>query len=204
MQSRAVNEADETEDVEIISRILQGQINDFEILLNRYRGYVCKIVSGFLPADEVPDISHEVFVKVYGSLPQFDLRTSFKKWLAGIAIHRCYDYWREHYRHREIPVSALTEDHQKWVEEIVASQARDAFARTETRKEAREILQWAMAELSPEDRMVLTLVYLEGLSVTEAAKSLGWSMINVKVRAHRSRAKMRKRIEALLEGDGRT
>ena len=181
-------EADEAEDIEIINRVLRGRVDDFEILLERYRGYVFKIVSGFLPLDEVREISHDVFVEVYRSLPNFDFRTSFRKWLAGIAIHLCHDYWRKHYRNREIPLSSLSEEYQNWVEGVLAAQSEHAFGGNEQRKEAREVLQWALAGLSAEDRMVLILVHLEGLTAKEAAELLGWSMVNVKVRAYRSRS----------------
>ncbi|BDV43599.1 hypothetical protein GURASL_25220 [Geotalea uraniireducens] len=193
---------DETGDHEIISGILAGRPDDFALLLARYRGYVFKIVSGNVPPEAVEDLAHEVFVDAYRSLAGFDVRTSFKKWLAGIAVHRCYDYWRERYRNREVPMSALTEDHLAWVDGVLADRARGAFAGAEMRREAREVLQWALAGLSAEDRMVLTLVHLEGLPVKEAAALLGWSVISVKVRAHRSREKMRRRIVAMLEEGG--
>jgi len=199
-ERRKWDDSDKTEDKEIIGRILGGRINDFEILLNRYRGYVFKIVSGILPAEAVEDLAHDIFVEVYKSLARYEDRASFKKWLAGIAIHLCYDYWRDHYRNLEIPVSSLTEDHRQWIDHVVVSQAEITFESLESQKEAREILQWAMAWLSAEDRIVLILVHLEGLSVKEAAKALGWSTINVKVRAHRSREKLRKRIASMIEG----
>ncbi len=55
-----------------------------------------------------------------------------------------------------------------------------------------EVLEWALGKLSAEDRMVLELVYLEGLSCKEAAKQLGWTLANVKVRSFRSRNKLKK------------
>jgi RNA polymerase sigma-70 factor (ECF subfamily) len=54
-----------------------------------------------------------------------------------------------------------------------------------------EVLDWALGQLSPENRLVLSLVHLEGRTVREAADLLGWSMINVKVRCHRARQKLR-------------
>lgn len=198
-QSQISDEANSSTDDEIIGRILHGQIDDFEILLNRYRGYVFKIVSGFLPPEAVLDFSHEIFVEVYQSLSRYEDGTTFKKWLAGVTINCCHDYWRTHYRNLEIPLSSLTEKHQEWIDNVAASQSMDAFSSDKMQKEAREILQYAMAGLSSKDRLLLTLVHLEGLSIKEAAGILGWSTINVKVRAHRSREKMRKRIGTMLE-----
>jgi RNA polymerase sigma-70 factor (ECF subfamily) len=58
-------------------------------------------------------------------------------------------------------------------------------------------LQWALGRLSPENRLVVTLVHLDGHSIREAAALLGWSMINVKVRAHRARRALRNILEEL-------
>lgn len=202
MKSHVASAAEETDDGEIVRRVLQGQVDEFETLLVRYRGYVMKIVSGFLPAEAVADFAQDIFVEVFKSLPAYGKRHDFKNWLAGLTIRRCYDYWRHHYRNMEIPASALTEDHAQWVEKVATTGARDAFSQSEAQAEARDLLQWAMAALSAKDRMVLTLVYLEGFSVKEAAGLLGWSPVNVKVRAHRSRMKLKQRIAAMLEGDG--
>jgi RNA polymerase sigma-70 factor (ECF subfamily) len=57
------------------------------------------------------------------------------------------------------------------------------------------VLKYALNKLSPEDRMVIELVYLEGLSGKEAAELLGWSLANVKVRLFRSRKKLQKLLE---------
>jgi RNA polymerase sigma-70 factor, ECF subfamily len=46
--------------------------------------------------------------------------------------------------------------------------------------------------------MVVTLVHLEGRSVREAAELLGWSVVNVKVRAYRVRQQLRKILDTLL------
>ena len=70
-------------------------------------------------------------------------------------------------------------------------------------KEAGEILEWALERLSPEDRMVLELVYLEGLSGKEAAAQLGWSVANVKIRSFRSRRRLEKLLKGALEEEAR-
>jgi RNA polymerase sigma-70 factor (ECF subfamily) len=66
-------------------------------------------------------------------------------------------------------------------------------------RETRDLLQKALAHLSPENRMVVTLVHLEGYSVREAAELLGWTVVNVKVRAHRARQQLRNILEPLIE-----
>ena len=76
----------------------------------------------------------------------------------------------------------------------------DSLRESESRKEAGELLDWALSRLSAENRMVLELLYLEGLSVKEAADLLGWSVANVKVRAFRSRRILEKLLKGIMSG----
>ena len=192
--------ADEPEDGAVVEKVLCGCTDDFEILLTRYRGYIFKIVSGLLPPDAVADSCQEIFIDIFRSLNNFDQRKNFRKWIAGIAVHRCHDYWRMKYRNREIPESELTAEHRDWVASITDNLAREHFDQIQQQKEAREIIQHALAGLSAKDRIVLTLVHLEGLPVKEVAEILDWSLVNVKVRAHRSRTRLHKVLSAMLEG----
>jgi RNA polymerase sigma-70 factor (ECF subfamily) len=86
----------------------------------------------------------------------------------------------------------LADGHHRWIEQMLAAQSEDQFRDQVQKREAAEVLEWALKQLSPENRAVLTLVHLEGRSVREAAQLLGWSVINVKVRAHRARQAVRK------------
>jgi RNA polymerase sigma-70 factor (ECF subfamily) len=61
--------------------------------------------------------------------------------------------------------------------------------------EAGELLHRLLQELSPRDRLVLTLRYLEELSVKETAARTGWSQSMVKVQAHRARGRLEKLFE---------
>jgi RNA polymerase sigma-70 factor (ECF subfamily) len=58
-----------------------------------------------------------------------------------------------------------------------------------------ERLHAALAQLSAKERLVITLLELEERSVQEIAELTGWSMGNVKVRAFRARAALRKLLE---------
>jgi RNA polymerase sigma-70 factor (ECF subfamily) len=107
-------------------------------------------------------------------------------------VRTCYDYWRKHYRYREIPMSSLSEAHREWLDRILSDVSVTSWEDVSRRREAREILDWGLNQLSAADRMVLELVYLEGESVKEAARLLGWSVANVKVRAFRARRKINK------------
>ncbi len=189
----------ETHDNEIIKRILDGNTDEFELLLKRYQGFVFGIVTRHIPHEMAEEIAHNVFIKVYNSLPTFKSKTPFKHWLSKITVRTCYDYWRKQYNSRETAMSSLTEKHDKWLETVITSRSSEFFEKEEFIKETRETLNWALGKLSASERMVLSMVYLEGLSVRETAARRSWSVVNVKVRSHRARKKLRKHLVKLLE-----
>ena len=60
---------------------------------------------------------------------------------------------------------------------------------------ARLLVELLLARLSAADRFLLVLLEAEGWSVAEIAERLGWSQVNVKVRAHRARRRLRRVLE---------
>ncbi len=193
------NESRKPTDAEIVFQVLAGHINAFESLVKRHRALVQKIVGRHVPYHDVEETAQDVFVRAYRSLPTFKGKSDFGHWLSSIAVKTCYDYWRKAYRSREVPMSSLTEKHHRWVEEVISAESEDPVDETGSQKEARELLNWALGKLSAQDRMVVDLIYLEGRSGKEAADLLGWSVANVKVRSFRSRRKLQKILEGIID-----
>jgi RNA polymerase sigma-70 factor (ECF subfamily) len=185
------NSSSKPSDAEIVRQVIEGEINAFESLLLRYKDHVLEVVKKHVPYNEVEETAHNVFVRAYQSLSTFKERSSFKQWLSTIAVRACYDFWRKQYRSRELPMSSFMEEHQEWLEKVTSNRSGQSFDDKDSQRKAKELLDWALDRLSPEERMVLELVYLEGLSGKEAADLLGWSIANVKVRSLRARRKLR-------------
>ena len=179
-------------DTEIIRQVLDGKINAFELLLERYQQHVLRIVKKHVPFDLVEEVAHDVFVRVYQALPSCKQPERFPQWLSAVAVRTCYDFWRERYRKREVPMSSLSEQQQRWVDRVISTQSQEAQARHDKDQDGHEALCWALSKLSAEDRMVVELVHLEGYSHKDAANFLGWSVTNVKIRAFRARKQLHK------------
>jgi RNA polymerase sigma-70 factor (ECF subfamily) len=190
---------DGPQDSEIIARVRNGEVNAFETLVHRYTPAVFGIVSRHAPRDRAEELVQDTFVEAFRSLGTYSRKAPFSHWLSRIALRRCYSFWRSHRRTAEIPMSSLSEESENWMNHLLAARSREAFEAEAARSEAAEVLTYALGSLSPKDRMVLTLVHLEGHSVQEAADLTGWTVVSVKVRAHRSRAKLRKSILDLLD-----
>ena len=186
-------------DAEIVRQVIAGDVNAFEHLLEKYQTLVLRIVKKHAPRDQVKDLTQEAFIRVYQSLPTFQGGNSFQHWVSTIAARTCYDFWRKYGRSREIPVNFLDAGHQTWLEAALFDKSSQTFHEIGREREAGEILDWALDKLSAEDRIVLELVYLEGQSVKEAARLLGWSIAKVKVRSFRSRRKLHKLLSRQME-----
>lgn len=187
------------DDAAVIDRVLAGDTNAFELLMIKYEGVVLNRVRRHIPDEARQDVLQDVFIRAYRSLGTCRNKDGFGAWLASIAVRTCYDFWRKRYRRKEMAASTLTTAQQGWLDKMSAQQGSDDYQRQLARKEAREVLEWALSRLSPEDRMVLELVHLQELSVKETAQLLDWSVVNVKVRAHRSRKKLKEIIEGLTD-----
>jgi RNA polymerase sigma-70 factor (ECF subfamily) len=186
-------------DAEIIAQVIEGNVNAFETLMNRYRDMVLKIVKKRVPFSNLEETAQDVFIRAYQSLPTFKGKSNFSQWISSIAVKTCYDYWRKAYRSQEVSMSSLSEQHQNWLEEAVSDPSESSLDEKVVQKEGLELLDWALGQMSPEDRMVLELVYLEGLSGKEAANILGWSLANVKIRSFRSRRKLEKLLSGFMK-----
>jgi RNA polymerase sigma-70 factor (ECF subfamily) len=184
-----------TDDTFVVNRIINGDVNSFEILMDRYQDHVCRIVGKHIPRNYAQEVAHDTFVQAYQSLGRFKGTGSFQHWLSKIAIRCCYDFWRNYYQKKENQVYPLPDDYRNWVDHLIANQSLESAAE---RIETRDLLQWALRHLSPSERMVLTLTHLDGYSVAEAAEFMGWSVMRVKVQAHRARKKLRKILAGIL------
>jgi RNA polymerase sigma-70 factor (ECF subfamily) len=192
LKTGSSHEAEQPGDEEVIRRVLDGDVDSFEHLLNRHRGRVFGIVSRHVPPSEIEEVAHEVFIRAFKSLGTFRHESNFQHWLSAIAVRTCHDFWRSRYRSREISISGLSQPHQKWLEHVIAEESSTSFADEVNRKEAGEVLRWALDQLPGKDKVILELLYFQEYSIKETAKLLGYTQSTVKVRSYRSRQKLQK------------
>ena len=165
----------------------------FAELVRRHQTRVFAILHRYeRDAHRVEDLAQETFLKAWRALPQFDGRAPFEHWISKIATHTALDHLRRGQRRQnEVSLSELGEDALDWLrsEEKDGPEARSAA----------EILELAMHELSPLDRVVITMQEIEGRSIKEIAEAIGSSHIAVRVRAMRARAKLKRALEKLAK-----
>ncbi|MCX8012392.1 MAG: sigma-70 family RNA polymerase sigma factor, partial [Desulfobacterota bacterium] len=183
----------------VIQRVISGEVNLFSYLVLKYLNYVFNVVEKHIPHNWVEEIAHEVFVKAYQSLATFKHKGDFKHWLTAIAIKTCYAFWRKEYRRCEIPMNSCAEEDRDCLKKIIAQKSNQATREENFRQEIQELLNHALARLSPEERLVLEMAYFEGLPIKKVANLLGWTVVRVKVSLFRSRKKLRNIISRWLK-----
>lgn len=186
------------EDRDIIQDILDGEIDKFELLVEKYRKSVFLVVGKRIPAQDHEIVAQDVFIKAFKGLPGFDLKRPFENWLVTIAMRTCFDYWRKASKGFNNATPSIEEEHDDWIERAGKAKSIETFEKEVSRKETLEVLDLVMQNLSAEDRMLLELVYFEGWKLKDVATLLGWKLSKAKVRAMRSRNLLREQIGEFL------
>jgi len=173
-----------------IRRTLQGDGDAFARLIQRYEDEIGRYMWRFT-RDRLQweELVHEVFVQAFTSLRTYKRRAPLVHWLRRIATRVGYGWWRR--RGDATVITSLASD--DWANALAVEDTSLAAA------EAGELVHLLLAKLSTRDRLVLTLVYLEGCPVAEAAELAGWSKTMTKVQLHRARGRLRKLLEERAE-----
>jgi len=184
-------------ELKVINSVLDNNIDDFTVLVNKYRSRVFALVAKRIPVNDIEDVAQEAFVRAFKSLDTFSRKKPFENWLSIITLRTCCDYWRKNARRKEFTMASDNPEHLKWLESIASNLASEKHVRSVNNKDVRELLNWTLGKLSIEDRTLIEMIYFEGRSMKEAAEILEWGNSKTKVRAMRARSKMREILEKL-------
>lgn len=163
----------------------RGDGDAYRRLVRQHQGAIAEQMRRFSRDPGVlEELVQDVFVEAYRGLGGYRGSGAWLHWLRKIAVRVGYRYWK---RNRGRPeVTLRDEDWQRLRGELPApDEAADAA----------ELVHGLLALLGPSDRLILTLLHLEGCSMAEAAARAGWSHVGAKVRAFRARLRLKKLIE---------
>lgn len=179
----------EPSDSELIAAVLKGDAASFEPLITKYQPRVFATARRYARREsEIEDIVQEVFLKAFQKLNTFRGDAPFEHWLMRLAVRTCYDFLRGHQRNREMSFTEISEPEEDWLERFVANPDKA----DDKADAARQLVNKILDQLSPANKLVITLLEIEDRSVKEISDLTGWSVPLVKVRAFRARAEMKK------------
>lgn len=181
---------------EIIRSVLRGNVNDFEKLVTAYEKNVYSLALRMVgDPEDAADMTQETFIKAYRSLSSFRGDSKFSSWLYRIASNVCLDFLRSRSRHPQASLSSSDEDGRTAFE--LPDMSRNPEEQL-MKKLSMEAVRRGLEQLPEQQRQILVLRELGGLSYAELAQTLGLEEGTVKSRIFRAR----KRLCALLLRDG--
>jgi RNA polymerase sigma-70 factor (ECF subfamily) len=176
-----------------ISDVLAGNTHAFGHLVDGYKDMVYSVCIKITSDPELAEeVAQDVFVKAYQGLNKFKGNSKFSTWIYQIAYFTSINAVRQ----KKIEKADLIV-----ADKLAANE--DCLDHLEA-SERKELIQEALLHLKADERGVITLYYLEELSIEEVSKITRLSISNVKVKVHRSRKKLYGILEKMLKEEFNT
>jgi RNA polymerase sigma-70 factor, ECF subfamily len=188
----------EMSDARLAEAVVAGDEDAFQQIFDRHTRGVTRVVSRFFrDRSEVEELVQQSFTKAYFSLKSFrgNEQHSMTAWLTRIAVNICYDEFRRKQRRGERLFTEMSETENVYIEQLADGRAGIA----ESSIAAADLLEKIMCDVDPRDRIAMTLVYSDQLSLEEAAHAIGISSSNLKSRLYRCRNQLKTRFGHLFK-----
>jgi RNA polymerase sigma-70 factor, ECF subfamily len=177
-------------DQELIERARTGDAAAFNQIVLVYRKRILGTISRLIGRPEdVEDVGQEVFVRLYYSLDQLRTADVFEPWLYRLTVNASYDYLRRAKRRSESRMADLSEQQVMKADSLAGGRQQDEERQ---KGQTREFVSALFEHVSEEDRLLLTLKEVEGLTLKELEGIYKVSENALKVRLFRARQRVLK------------
>ena len=176
-------------DTEIINQVHGGNQQAYALLVNKYQEYVFTLVLRIVKnREDAEEVSQDVFIKAYKNLNSFRGDSKFSTWLYTIVNNTGISFLRK----RKLEIYSLDNEAVFERADNIDSGVR---ANVIEQKSKQAMVNEAIALLSPEDALAITLFYKAEQSLEEMAKAMGIETNAAKVRLHRARTRLKSKME---------
>jgi RNA polymerase sigma-70 factor, ECF subfamily len=178
------------EDNNLIHLSINGDENALRELIEKYTPQIYNFARRFSNDDESPDLTQEIFIKVWKNLKKFNQnKSSFKTWLFTIARNTITDFLR---KKKSILFSSLDNEESNFSENIEDK----AILPDEVLQKLQdvEMLNSLLEKLPEQYQTVLILHYQESMTFEEISKILGKPLNTVKSFHFRALIKLKKMV----------
>lgn len=184
-------------DLVCVGRVLNGDTAAGDALVERLYPMVARVVRGRVTRrTEEADLSQMIFLRVFANLKQFSGNVPLEHWVSRIAVNVCLNEYRHEGKRPEIRRADMSPEQDQMLDLLARSEAEIT---PEQQVAARELVTVLLDQLAPKQRMIMTLIYLEGQTHEEAARLTGMTNLAVRLAAFRARQKMKKALRKLEE-----
>ncbi len=187
--------------IDLLQRAQRGDSDAFAELFEQHKLPLWRAAVAVLGnVDDAADALQDATIKAWQAIPRFEGRSHVATWLMRILLHACYDLLRK--RKREIPYAPLGVTGESAIAEFAFDEQR-ALVGGKHRVDCDTIIDVrdAIGKLSSDDRLLLTLFYVNDYPVQQIATILNLSEGAVRTRLARTREKFK--AVYLCENEGR-
>ena len=185
-------------EAQMIASILAGNTHEFHSLIQPYERSVYSMALSMLQNEaDAEDAAQEAFLKAFRNLDKFRGEAKFSTWLISITLNEA----RSRLRHKKTAKTDSLDELNEGghVSPALLRDWREIPSEALERQEVRLLLQDAITDLPLIYREVFVLRDMEYLSVNQSAEALGISVAAAKVRLHRARLMLQKRLAPELK-----
>ncbi|MFC1576274.1 sigma-70 family RNA polymerase sigma factor [Candidatus Omnitrophota bacterium] len=190
-----------SEDISLVQAFCNGEKEAFDRLVLKYKDKVFNLCYRFSGnREDADDCAQEAFIKVYRSLTRFRQESSFSTWLYTITSNTCKNKLAS-IRYKEGKIAIRLDKPVSTEEGSVTREIKGHFPdpkRELERKEKGAIIQEAIDTLPQDQKTVVVLRDIEGLSYEEIAEVTGHAIGTVKSKLSRARDVLRMRLKGLI------
>lgn len=177
-------------DAVLAQRCAAGDDRAYAELVDEHQRMVVQLAYNLMgDYDDALDVSQEVFLRVFRTIDGFRAQSSLRTWIFRIVVNQARNrqrWWRRRRREAQVPI----EDHIRNYGEFRTTGASDP-ARAYAQKELATRLSRALSHLPFDQRTVVVLREIDGLSYEEIAEAAGLNVGTVKSRLARARESLR-------------
>lgn len=184
------------EDALLVRAFQGGDRTAFDKLVTKHKNRIFNVCYWYLgDYQEADDIAQETFIKVYRSLGKFRLESAFSTWVFRIAANSCKNRLASAaFKQKKRTISFDNPGGQpSGVTDVFPDGAASPSEQLEQKERMHQIREGINA-LPPEQREVITLRDIEGLSYVEVSEVTGISLGTVKSRLARARTALKNRL----------
>jgi RNA polymerase sigma factor (sigma-70 family) len=180
-------------DDEVINDIRAGNIAAYAMLLDKYKNMVFTLAFNILlNKEDAEELAQDVFVKAFKGLDLFKSKSLFSTWLYRIVINTALN------KNKLKKITLIVSE-----EELIDGVYNDLnnLLKQQERNDRKKFIQSAMRSLKDDERLCITLFYLNELSLDEIHELTGLSIANIKVLLHRGRKNLYRQLSILLKSE---
>ena len=171
------------EDLYLINKVKKGNVSAFETLINKHKELVYTVAIQIVKnKEDAEELAQDAFIKAYNSINSFKGDSKFSTWLYRIVYNLSVSKIRKKKKNLinidDIPISGAS-----------VSDTYENYSGLEKEERLAQLKQ-AINKLNEDEAFIITLFYMEGMSVKDISEITNLTDSNIKIKLHRARKKL--------------